>query len=169
MVNARSRRVSKALTVILLASVFEVWAETDAVRQARIKHLENALLAPCCYAEPVARHQSEVSVKMRLEIQNLVNAGKTDEEVLAVYKDRYGAQVLAPPQREAWMWSDGIPWLLILMSGLGVVWLLSRWRAKSAAGAVSINGPDLPAVPESEEDWDRLEHLAGAPPQSPRR
>ncbi len=65
------------------------------------------MLAPCCYAEPVARHQSEIAVKMRLEIQSWVNTGKTDEEILAVYKAQYGARVLAPPPREAWMWSDG--------------------------------------------------------------
>lgn len=106
---------------------------------------------------------------MRLEIQNLVYAGKTDDEVVAVYKARYGSQVLAPPQREAWVWSDGVPWLLILLSGTGVVWLLSRWRAKPVTAAVSTNGPELPAVPESEEDGDRLERLSGAPPRSPLR
>ena len=118
---------------------------------------------------PSPRHQSEIAVKMRLEIQNLVNADKTDDEVLALYRTRYGAQVLAPPQREAWMWSDGLPWLLILLSGAGVVWLLSRWRAKPVVGAASTSGSELPAVPESEEEWDRLERLAGAPSQSPQR
>jgi hypothetical protein len=28
--------------------------------------LEHAVLAPCCYTEPVAIHQSEIAVKMRL-------------------------------------------------------------------------------------------------------
>ena len=54
MTIARSRRFSITFTAILLASIFGARAETNATRQARIKYLENALLAPCCYAEPVA-------------------------------------------------------------------------------------------------------------------
>ena len=32
---------------------------------ARIERLEGAVLAPCCYTEPVSIHQSEIALKMR--------------------------------------------------------------------------------------------------------
>lgn len=115
------------------------------------------MLAPCCYAEPVARHQSEIAIKMRLEIQDWVNAGKTDEEILAAYEARYGERVLALPPRDVWMWTDGIPWLLTLLGGTAVIWLLFRWRAKPASGFVPSAGLDLPSVPESDEDWERFD------------
>jgi hypothetical protein len=52
-----------------------VFGEIADQRQARIDRLKHAVLAPCCYAEPVAIHQSEIPVKMRLEIAECVAAG----------------------------------------------------------------------------------------------
>jgi len=51
-----------------------VLAETAEKQQARVERLEHAVLAPCCYTEPVAIHQSEIAVKMRLEIAKWVAA-----------------------------------------------------------------------------------------------
>ena len=36
-------------------------------QQARIERLENLILAPCCYREPVSRHGSEIAQTIRLE------------------------------------------------------------------------------------------------------
>ncbi|MCZ2073609.1 MAG: cytochrome c-type biogenesis protein CcmH [Bryobacterales bacterium] len=155
MTRTIARRLQYVLFLSLMALPCTARAET-AGRKARIERLENMVLSPCCYAEPVARHQSEVAIKMRLEIQNWVNTGKTDQEILAAYKDRYGERVLAPPPRDVRMWTDGIPWILTLLGGAGVVWLLARWRVKAASGPVPAGGPSLPSVPESDEDWERF-------------
>lgn len=149
-------RLQGVLLLSLLVLLCTARAET-AEHQARIERLENMVLAPCCYAEPVARHQSEIAVKMRLEIQDWVNAGKTDKEILTAYEARYGERVLAPPPRDAWMWTDGIPWILTLLGGASVAWLLARWRVKAASGSVPADGPSLPSVPESDEDWERFD------------
>jgi len=124
-------------------------------RQARIERLESSLLAPCCYREPLSRHQSEAAVKMRLEIRNWIDAGKSDDEILSVYKQRYGDQVLAVPAQAPRWWTDGIPWLLTLLGAAAVVWLVARWRSRAPLPAAAGNG-SLPALPESEEDWDRI-------------
>ncbi len=155
MTRTIARRLQGVLFLSLLVLLCTTQAET-AERKARTERLENMVLAPCCYAEPVARHQSEIAIKMRLEIQNWVNAGKTDKEILAAYEARYGERVLAPPPRDARMWTDGVPWILTLLGGAGVVWLLARWRVRAASGSVPADGPNLPSVPESDEDWERF-------------
>ena len=69
-------RFVRLLLLVLLPSL--VLAETAEQRQARVDHLEHAVLAPCCYTEPVAIHQSEIAVKMRLEIVKWVAMGRPD-------------------------------------------------------------------------------------------
>jgi cytochrome c-type biogenesis protein CcmH/NrfF len=69
-------------------------ADLTAEQRARIHKLENSLLAPCCYSEVVARHNSEVAVKMQIEIAAWVTGGQSDQEILDAYKKRYGLRVL---------------------------------------------------------------------------
>jgi cytochrome c-type biogenesis protein CcmH/NrfF len=71
-----------------------VLAETAEKQQARVERLEHAVLAPCCYTEPVAIHQSEIAVKMRLEIAKWVAAGRSDREIIDTYVGLYGSKVL---------------------------------------------------------------------------
>jgi hypothetical protein len=56
-------RLIQLFFLALLPSL--VLAETAEQQQARVDRLEHAVLAPCCYTEPVTIHQSEIAVKMR--------------------------------------------------------------------------------------------------------
>ena len=73
------------------------FGETAEQPQARVDRLEHAVLAPCCYTESVAIHQSEIALKMRLEIAKWVAAGKSDQEILDTYAGLYGGKVLVDP------------------------------------------------------------------------
>lgn len=68
---------------------------------SRIMRLEDSLLAPCCWQESVRRHMSDVAANMRAEIEQFVAAGKSDREILDVYKQRYGRRVLVEPEGSA--------------------------------------------------------------------
>lgn len=94
-------------------------------QRSRIAKLENSLLAPCCYSEPVARHRSEVSLAMRAEIQKMVVANKSDREILDLYKNRYGLRVLVEPEGARWWWMHVVP-VVAAIVGLGLVLLLLR-------------------------------------------
>ena len=65
---------------------------------ARIKKLEDSLLSPCCYGEPVSRHMSEMSFQIRKEIEEKVRVGQSDREILDYYKQLYGERVLLEPE-----------------------------------------------------------------------
>jgi cytochrome c-type biogenesis protein CcmH len=123
-------------------------------RHARIQHLEKAVLAPCCYTETVAQHQSEIAVMMRVEIAKWVAQGRTDEEILDTYAKRYGAKVLVDPNTIPKGWTLVVPWAVACLGGFGAAWMLWRWRAARLATPApsDTSGVVLPDVPELDDE-----------------
>lgn len=98
-------------------------------QHARIETLARSFLAPCCYSEPVARHRSEVALRMRVEIERWVAEGKSDREIIDTYKQRYGARVLVEPEGALWWWMHVIPWIAALLGLAFTIWKVRRMRA----------------------------------------
>ena len=139
-------RLIQLLFLALLPSL--VLAETVEQQQARVDRLEHAVLAPCCYTEPVAIHQSEIAVKMRLEIAKWVAIGKSDREIIDTYVGLYGSKVLVDPRTVPRGWTPFFPWLVLILGVFLVVWLLKRWRAAPRTATASsttevLNLPDV--------------------------
>jgi cytochrome c-type biogenesis protein CcmH len=105
-------------------------------QRALVEKLEHALLAPCCYQEVVATHNSEQAKAMRAEIAAMVAAGKTEREILDYYKQRYGARILAEPEGAQWWVMNVVPIIMLAGGAIIVVRLLRKWRRGAAtAGA----------------------------------
>ena len=123
-------------------------------QRARIQRLEKAVLAPCCYTETVGQHQSEVAVKMRVEIAKWVEQGRTDDEILDTYAKRYGAKVLVDPNTIPKGWTLVVPWAVAGLGAFGAAWMLWRWRAAGlAAGALTdAGGMVLPDVADLDSE-----------------
>ena len=122
------------------------FAENAEQRQVRVDRLERAVLAPCCYTESVAIHQSVVAVKMRLEITKWVAAGKSDQQILHTYASLYGSKVLVDPRTMPRGWTPFFPWIVLTMGVFLVGWLVKRWRASSSAapGVLAAEVQNLP-------------------------
>lgn len=80
--------------IVLLATTLPASAQ----QWVQIHHVENQLLAPCCYAEPVARHGSEVAIQMRHEIETMILEGQSERQILDHYKALYGMAILVEPE-----------------------------------------------------------------------
>ena len=120
-------------------------------QQARIERLQDAVLAPCCYTEPVSRHQSEIALKMRMEIARWVAAGRTDREILDTYVGLYGSKVLVDPRTVPRGWTPFFPWLVLFFGVFLVVWLLKRWRAKPGPND-ALSDPAFAVLPDLDEE-----------------
>lgn len=108
----------KALLFLLAATVL---SSTPSSQQSeRILHLENALLSPCCYTQPVAVHTSDIAAEMRKEIGEMVLAGQSDSQILDHYKELYGLRILAEPEGRTRTILYGLPF----MSALCGLWLV---------------------------------------------
>jgi cytochrome c-type biogenesis protein CcmH len=114
---------------------------------SRVGSLEDSLLAPCCYTEPIARHRSEIAFQMKREIRDWVAQGKTDREILDAYKIRYGAKVLVEPEGATWWWVHVIPWIALALGALIAIHVLRRLRARPAPQSAPATVPNAP-------DWD---------------
>jgi cytochrome c-type biogenesis protein CcmH len=134
---------STRLWFTLLAGLLPLVAfgQTPAQR-SRIERLEGAVLAPCCYAEPVLRHQSDVSVKMRVEIANWVVAGKSDREILDAYVAQYGEKVLVDPRTIPHGWVPFIPWALLVAGVFVTAAILRKWRQRAPVLRPAADAPE---------------------------
>ena len=142
-------RLTQTLFLVLLPLL--TVAETREQPQNRVARLEHAVLAPCCYTESVAIHQSEIAVKMRLEIANWVAAGKSDQAILDTYVGLYGSKVLVDPRTMPRGWTPFVPWLVLILGVLFVAWLLKQWRAAPRTAA-ALSAAEVVNVPDYDED-----------------
>jgi cytochrome c-type biogenesis protein CcmH/NrfF len=127
-------------------------AETPDEQRVRVQRIEDAVLAPCCYTEPVSRHQSEVAVKIRIEIGKWVAGGKADQEILDTYVRRYGSRVLVDPRTKPGWWIPWVPWLGLVLAVVFGFQLLRRWRrANPLPAALRSPGPDVAALPDFDD------------------
>ena len=135
LITLPARRQAATPSALLLLALLAAFAgpapaETPEEQKARIQRIEEAVLAPCCYTEPVSRHQSEIALKMRVEIAKWVAAGKTDQEILDTYVRQYGAKVLVDPRTKPAWWTPWIPWLVLMLGVVLVLRILKRWRSR---------------------------------------
>jgi cytochrome c-type biogenesis protein CcmH len=66
-------------------------------QRAQIRKIEERLLAPCCYSQPVAQHMSDAAQEMRDEITRMVEEGRGETEIINNYKSQYGDRILLVP------------------------------------------------------------------------
>jgi len=151
----RRRVILPMLALFALLGFSALWsaAETPEEQKARVERIEDAVLAPCCYTEPVSRHQSEIAVKMRLEIAKWVAMGKTDQEILDAYAAQYGRKVLVDPRTLPRPWMQWVPWLALLAGVVAGVGILHRWRSRPALPPTTHGNPPTGVPRLDEEDW----------------
>jgi cytochrome c-type biogenesis protein CcmH len=86
-----------ALFAMLLASLPAFSAENE--KAARMeREIEDSLIAPCCWSQPVSQHYSEVADQIRKEVHEMVAAGKSRDEIIDHYVALYGERILASPR-----------------------------------------------------------------------
>lgn len=118
-----------ALAGWLLAVAGSAVADVDA-REARLATLLRCVV---CQNQTIAESNAPLAADMRREIRAQLQAGRSDEEVLAFFEQRYGAFVrYAPPLRGSTALLWGLPFLAGL-AGLGALAAVLRRRERSRA------------------------------------
>ncbi len=128
-----NRKWLRALLVLALQTMAATAGTLTDAQQQRVTSLEVKLLAPCCYQEPVGRHQSEAALRMRLEIARLVEAGRSESEIVDNYVKRYGRQIVADYTPTP-AWAQYVPWVLSMVgAGFLAWWIRARVARHNAS------------------------------------
>jgi cytochrome c-type biogenesis protein CcmH len=116
-----------------LAAAVTAWAVDptqlpDPQLQARYEALTHELRCMQCQNESLADSPVALAADLRLEVRDMLLAGKSDDEIRGWMAARYGDFILFRPRyslRNAWLW--GAPAALLLVGGL-VSWRIVRQR-----------------------------------------
>ena len=133
--------LSIGLIVLLISSLMVTSTqsvaalETDPLQPKMIALTNEArsialkLQCPVCDGQSIVESQAAVSVQMKQMVQELVNQGKSEQEILDFFEERYGMMVLREPPYSgfglgAWL----IPPIVI---GSIVIWFSFILRRKN--------------------------------------
>ena len=83
-----------ATALVFLAPLSLTATETG----AEARRIEARFVAPCCWRENLAVHDSPVAKQLRSEIERLVASGQTESQIVDEYVARYGERILREPR-----------------------------------------------------------------------
>lgn len=116
------------------------------------REIEDNLIAPCCWTQPISQHYSEVSEKIRKEVRAMVAAGRSRDEILDRYVEEYGERILAVPRAKGFnRLAYILPWLALILGAWLLAILLKKLRAPvPAAGPAPLPDPRYASAVEKE-------------------
>jgi cytochrome c-type biogenesis protein CcmH/NrfF len=97
-----------------------------ALERGDAHRIEANFVAPCCWRQNLAVHDSPEAYEMRAEIAKFVASGRTEAEIVNYYVAHYGERILREPRGQRWFWLTLTPIAAIALAGLWVVRYLSQ-------------------------------------------
>ncbi len=120
---------------ILLLAIASPSADTNQT-SVKVREIEDQLIAPCCWSQPVSQHDSEIAQQIRNEVSAMVAAGKGRDEILDTYVARYGERILVTPRAKGFNTLVYIlPWAALPIGAWALVLLLKKLRSPAPAPA----------------------------------
>lgn len=129
------RTVALFSGILLCLATLSSWAIehdealADPAQQAVYDHLTNEVRCLVCQNQTIADSTAPLAIDLRREIRQMLEAGRSEEEIKTFLLDRYGDFVLYRPR---WQANTALLWLapvLLLLIGAGGLWRIIRRRA----------------------------------------
>jgi cytochrome c-type biogenesis protein CcmH len=139
-----------ALAVALPALAVDPLPFRDRAEEVRFQALTSQLRCLVCQNESLADSNADLARDLRHEVFELMQQGKSDQDIKAYLVARYSKFVLYDPPLDggtALLWFG--PAIVLLLGGAAVV-MQVRKRARAAANAPAAA---LAASNDTEEDW----------------
>jgi cytochrome c-type biogenesis protein CcmH len=115
----------------------------------RLEKLYASFIAPCCWSRNLTEHNSQVAVEMRGQIDRMVQAGRSDDQIKAVFVAKYGERILALPEGTPRVWLFWMPVAMAIAGLWALAFFLRRSRLKAAHPLAASVAPA-----ELDADWD---------------
>ncbi len=99
-----------AISSVLLFSVLQADEMDD-----RVREIAHNLRCPTCQAMSVKESEAGLSLNMKQKIREMLEEGKSEEEILRFFEERYGEWILRSPKKR------GFNLLLWVLPGIAVL------------------------------------------------
>ncbi|HEY8327733.1 MAG TPA: cytochrome c-type biogenesis protein [Rhodanobacter sp.] len=132
------------------AQAIEPMPFKDHAQELRFQQLTHQLRCPMCQNETLADSNAPIARDLRNQIFQMMQQGRSDEEIKQYLVARYSRFVLYDPPLTPGTWLLWFGPLLILLGGAGVVLVAIRKRSRTgtATEAPTDNGPI-----DNGDDW----------------
>lgn len=98
--SVRQRRSSWLVLLVAVVALVALGSRTTprtGYSEDHVYSLASQMKCLQCVGESVANSQAQIAVQMRSEIRDRLRAGRSDDEILSYFADRYGQRVLLNP------------------------------------------------------------------------
>lgn len=106
-----------------MVDTFEFHNQAD---RTRAVELAKSLRCPQCQNQNLVESNSPIAYDLRIEVYNMVNEGKTNQQIIDAMTSRFGNFVNYKPP---FQWNTALLWLLpagLLLVAFGFIWVSSR-------------------------------------------
>ena len=115
-------------SVLVLSAI--AYAANQQALEDRVRDIASDLRCVVCQNLSVADSPSDLAKEMRNRVREMVEQGKSREEIQAYFVSRYGEFVLlSPPKRGFNLLVWGLPFVAVLVGGGAVFLVVRRWSA----------------------------------------
>ena len=120
--------ISIAIISLLISGCFSKVEVPE--RDRRIQELNKVLMCPVCPGETIDQSQNELSLQMRVIVEEKIGEGWTNEQIKNYFVERYGPRVLMTPPFTGFSITAWIipPFILVCAAILFVFYIRSKLR-----------------------------------------
>ena len=143
------------LGILVVSSAYAQGVDEELEKEAQA--IDKMIMCPVCPAETIDQAQVEISFQMRAVIREMLAEGRTQDEILDYFVDRYGADILAAPPKSG---ANLLAWILPIVgvaAGLvGVFFVIRSMTGRQRPTPIPAAASATPAsqtleVPEDPE------------------
>lgn len=95
--------------------------------------IANKLQCPICDGQAITESNATIARQMRVRVQQLVDGGTSEDEILDFFVERYGPEVLREPRPEGIGWGVWLAPPIIALFGLVIVFFGLRSGRRTQA------------------------------------
>ena len=134
------------LPALCIAQAIQPLPFRNHAEEVRFQHLSAELRCPMCQNETLADSNAPIAHDLRRQVFEMIQAGKSDDEIKAFLVDRYSQFVLYKPPVEPSTWLLWFGPLVLLVIGGTVVAVQVRRRARQSPA-------DTTPINDTGDDW----------------
>ena len=136
------------ISVNAIAEMVDTFEFHNQADRTRAVELAKSLRCPQCQNQNLVESNSPIAYDLRIEVYNMVNEGKTNQQIIDSMTSRFGNFVNYKPP---FQWNTALLWLLpigLLLLAFGLIWVSSRGSSPLEPEKQAENRPHFESLKE---------------------